>query len=191
MTSVTFSEENDDLDLEDWDAVGLNRPQPASILSMYRRINDIQNTKEKPHREKNKKRGDDVACEVNMDAEVIESLRSQIVNLNDKQKVLFGKIVELEAEVESIKEERDILKKRIDELIIEKDLSEISIQNNTNLNNKAATNYEKFKFERKVPILFKELVTKLFAGSINETHSKLIKDVIFNLVFRNYEFKKL
>ena len=34
MTSVTFSEENESQDLEDWDVVGLNRSKPPSICQL-------------------------------------------------------------------------------------------------------------------------------------------------------------
>lgn len=36
MTSVTFSEENESQDLEDWDVVGLNRSKPPSICQLYK-----------------------------------------------------------------------------------------------------------------------------------------------------------
>ena len=36
MTSVTFSEENESLDLEDWDVIGLNRSKPPSLRQLYK-----------------------------------------------------------------------------------------------------------------------------------------------------------
>ncbi|KAL3860033.1 hypothetical protein ACJMK2_010206, partial [Sinanodonta woodiana] len=36
LTSVTFSEENEDQDFEDWDDVGLNISQPPDLLHLYR-----------------------------------------------------------------------------------------------------------------------------------------------------------
>ena len=36
MTSVTFSEENETQDLEDWDVVGLNRSKPPSLSQLYK-----------------------------------------------------------------------------------------------------------------------------------------------------------
>jgi hypothetical protein len=35
VTSVTFSEENESQDLEDWDVIGLNRPKPPSLRQLY------------------------------------------------------------------------------------------------------------------------------------------------------------
>ena len=36
MTSVTFGEENDTSDLEDWDSVGLNSARPPDLSQLYR-----------------------------------------------------------------------------------------------------------------------------------------------------------
>ncbi|CAL1295701.1 unnamed protein product [Larinioides sclopetarius] len=39
LTSITFSDENDDQDFEDWDDVGLNIPKPQNLLQLYRNYN--------------------------------------------------------------------------------------------------------------------------------------------------------
>lgn len=36
MTSVTFAEENESQDLEDWDSMGLNRPKPPNLYHIYK-----------------------------------------------------------------------------------------------------------------------------------------------------------
>lgn len=36
LTSITFSDENENQDFEDWDDVGLNIPKPPDILHLYR-----------------------------------------------------------------------------------------------------------------------------------------------------------
>lgn len=36
LTSITFSDENEDQDFEDWQDVGLNIPKPAEVLQIYR-----------------------------------------------------------------------------------------------------------------------------------------------------------
>lgn len=36
MTSVTFSEENETQDLEDWDVIGLNRAKPPNLPHIYK-----------------------------------------------------------------------------------------------------------------------------------------------------------
>lgn len=43
MTSVTFSEENESQDLEDWDVVGLNRSKPPSICQLYKFYSNRKN----------------------------------------------------------------------------------------------------------------------------------------------------
>ncbi|CAN7941425.1 unnamed protein product [Ixodes hexagonus] len=39
LTSITFSDENEDQDFEDWDDVGLNIPKPPDFLQLYRNYN--------------------------------------------------------------------------------------------------------------------------------------------------------
>lgn len=36
LTAITFSDENENQDFEDWDDVGLNISKPAELLQMYR-----------------------------------------------------------------------------------------------------------------------------------------------------------
>lgn len=36
LTSITFSDENEDQDFEDWQDVGLNIPKPPELLQIYR-----------------------------------------------------------------------------------------------------------------------------------------------------------
>lgn len=36
LTSITFSDEGEDQDFEDWQDVGLNIPKPAELLQIYR-----------------------------------------------------------------------------------------------------------------------------------------------------------
>ncbi|XP_054287320.1 RAB11-binding protein RELCH homolog [Macrosteles quadrilineatus] len=36
LTSITFADENEDQDFEDWDDVGLNIPKPSELLQLYR-----------------------------------------------------------------------------------------------------------------------------------------------------------
>jgi len=36
LTSITFSDENENQDFEDWQDVGLNIPKPAELLQIYR-----------------------------------------------------------------------------------------------------------------------------------------------------------
>lgn len=36
LTSITFADENEEQDFEDWDDVGLNIPKPVELLQLYR-----------------------------------------------------------------------------------------------------------------------------------------------------------
>lgn len=36
MTSITFAEENESQDLEDWDVVGVNRAKPPNLIQLYK-----------------------------------------------------------------------------------------------------------------------------------------------------------
>lgn len=36
LTSITFSDENEDQDFEDWEDVGLNIPKPPDLVQVYR-----------------------------------------------------------------------------------------------------------------------------------------------------------
>lgn len=44
LTSITFSDENDDQDFELWDDVGLNIPKPPDLLQLYRDFGNHQVT---------------------------------------------------------------------------------------------------------------------------------------------------
>lgn len=39
LTSITFSDENEDQDFEDWLDVGLNIPKPPGLVQIYREFN--------------------------------------------------------------------------------------------------------------------------------------------------------
>lgn len=118
MTSVTFSEENGEQDLEDWDVVGLNRAQPPSLLQLYRMSSGgggggVDKALGEP---KKVKRGDDVAVEVNMDVEVMAAQVARIEGLNEKQRFFLAKIDQLQADIDALKEERDVFLKKIENL---------------------------------------------------------------------------
>lgn len=36
LTSITFADENEDQDFEDWDDVGLNIAKPSNLLTIFR-----------------------------------------------------------------------------------------------------------------------------------------------------------
>jgi hypothetical protein len=71
LTSVTFGEENDTSDLEDWDSVGLNCARPPDLSQLYRwYFHQLSVDNEKPIKE-------DFSMFVNFD----ESLHGEYKNL--------------------------------------------------------------------------------------------------------------
>lgn len=74
MTSITFSEENESQDLEDWDVIGLNRSKPPNLLQLYKNFMNKNNKKdasengEKPTLEK--KDSESSKCEISTQVEI-------------------------------------------------------------------------------------------------------------------------
>ncbi|XP_052230319.1 RAB11-binding protein RELCH homolog isoform X2 [Dreissena polymorpha] len=91
LTAVTFSEENEDQNFEDWDDVGLNIPQPPDLLHLYRDYNNHT----MPERNV-------TSCETQTDetVEYIDSLEAAIIELKEElatvKKNLGSKVFELE-----------------------------------------------------------------------------------------------
>ena len=76
MTSVTFAEENENQDFEDWDDVGLNMPKPPDLIHLYRDFG-----------QRNEVNADtsDAACMTDMDAEAVgeqEAMVPAVTNLS-------------------------------------------------------------------------------------------------------------
>jgi predicted RNase H-like nuclease (RuvC/YqgF family) len=126
MTSVTFSEENESLNLEDWDEIGLNKAKPPSIINLFKSTTSKIVTKDQLLSKR------DFSQQINFDENLIDIKIEEIEKLNEKQKLLLNKIEEMSLEIENLNGEREILIKRIESKIKEKETIE----------------YEKFKFER-------------------------------------------
>ncbi|XP_077592008.1 RAB11-binding protein RELCH homolog isoform X6 [Stigmatopora nigra] len=117
LTSITFSDENDDQDFELWDDVGLNIPKPPDLLQLYRN----RGSSPSPRR-------DMVDVEVGTDfvdltvhcagqdpsrkpdllqqqqAEVVEELEYQISLLNNEKENLAEQIKKLQSEIQTMKQ---------------------------------------------------------------------------------------
>ncbi|KAK3085392.1 hypothetical protein FSP39_002678 [Pinctada imbricata] len=97
LTSVTFSEENEDQDFEDWDDVGLNIPRPPDLLHLYKdfgsHVTPIPETC-------------DVCCDVDMETDHVTSLTEEWDQLKE---ILEKKISSLEEEVLRIGSEKEQL----------------------------------------------------------------------------------
>eukprot|EP00062_Callorhinchus_milii_P010680 gi/632955942/ref/XP_007893713.1/ PREDICTED: lisH domain and HEAT repeat-containing protein KIAA1468 homolog [Callorhinchus milii] len=113
LTSITFSDENDDQDFELWDDVGLNIPKPPDLLQLYRECGS--------HITLNK-RMVDVAVEVEPDEldthrdakelmqqpqlqeiGIVHELQEQLSILNNEKRSLAAQIEQLESEIEVLK----------------------------------------------------------------------------------------
>ncbi|XP_058231992.1 RAB11-binding protein RELCH homolog isoform X2 [Hemibagrus wyckioides] len=113
LSSITFSDENDDQDFELWDDVGLNIPKPPDLLQLYRNCGSSQHS----HRETV-----DVAVGVDADdltmdyitqepvqknetvqqTDVVQELEYQISLLNSEKQSLAEQIKKLQNEIQGL-----------------------------------------------------------------------------------------
>ncbi|KAM3593319.1 uncharacterized protein V6R79_010254 [Siganus canaliculatus] len=116
LSSITFSDENDDQDFELWDDVGLNIPKPPDLLQLYRNCGA-------PH--PSSRDMVDVAVEVDFgdlpgncvaqetpkkldlsqqqQTEVVQELEYQISLLNNEKQSLAEQIKKLQSEIQTLK----------------------------------------------------------------------------------------
>uniref|UniRef100_A0A672P9D1 LisH domain and HEAT repeat-containing protein KIAA1468 n=1 Tax=Sinocyclocheilus grahami TaxID=75366 RepID=A0A672P9D1_SINGR len=101
LTSITFSDENDDQDFELWDDVGLNIPKPPDLLQLYRNCGNSLPL----HRDTvdvavnvdpNDLPGDYFTQEPQQQEEVIQELEYQISLLNSEKQSLAEQIKKLQ-----------------------------------------------------------------------------------------------
>lgn len=97
LTSVTFSEENDNQDFDDWDDVGLNISKPGDLMTLF---HDFGQQKEKYVEKK------DFECMVQLD-----EINSD--DIPENKRILQEKINELETSLLEIIQENDELKQKI------------------------------------------------------------------------------
>lgn len=145
MTSVTFSEENESQDLEDWDVVGLNRSKPPKLYQLYKSylqkhnlIDDCTKTGGKNKTKSISTNEQDTQTEmtervdaqvntstttsqdfdsmVNFDREIFDSQHKQINKLLEKQEVLLKSLAKLEDELARLNSEREVNLRKIDHL---------------------------------------------------------------------------
>ncbi|XP_078055986.1 RAB11-binding protein RELCH homolog isoform X1 [Mustelus asterias] len=118
LTSITFSDENDDQDFELWDDVGLNIPKPPDLLQMYRECGSHATSS---------KEMKDVAVEVEPNeldilpkveelatlqkpqleeqAEIVQELQDQLIVLNNEKTSFATQIRQLKSEIEALKQQ--------------------------------------------------------------------------------------
>ncbi|KAG8571922.1 hypothetical protein GDO81_011829 [Engystomops pustulosus] len=112
LTSITFSDENDDQDFELWDDVGLNTPKPPDLLQLYRNFGSHQAVV---------KDTADAAVNVDEDdlqllprteshvveplpvqsSELVQVLENRIRQCNDEKEALLDQIGILQREIET------------------------------------------------------------------------------------------
>ncbi|KAM9436319.1 RAB11-binding protein RELCH homolog isoform 2-T2 [Clarias gariepinus] len=113
LSSITFSDENDDQDFELWDDVGLNIPKPPDLLQLYRNCGSSQHSRRETI---------DVAVGVDagdlpvdyitqesvhknetmQQAEVVQELEYQISLLNSEKQNLAEQIKKLQSEIQGL-----------------------------------------------------------------------------------------
>ncbi|XP_067909961.1 RAB11-binding protein RELCH homolog isoform X3 [Heterodontus francisci] len=117
LTSITFSDENDDQDFELWDDVGLNIPKPPDLLQMYREYGS--------HATSSKEMKDvAVGLEPNelevlpnvkelatlqqaqlQEAKIVQELQDQLSILSNEKISLATQIRQLKSEIEALKQQ--------------------------------------------------------------------------------------
>ncbi|CAF0796504.1 unnamed protein product [Brachionus calyciflorus] len=236
MTSVTFAEENESQDLEDWDVVGLNRAKPPNLYQLYKLyLNKTKYTEAKKEAQikkeseiKNKIENStqtelsyettstntdsinilDFESQVNFDRETFDNQKIQIKNLLEKQEILLKSIAKFESEISTLNSERESNLKKIDLLTVSlekaKKLTESqknSLENGQlekeNLTKKDSIDEEIISNhvdERKIPIVFKEILNKYSSLEISESNQfivdemsslKLDSNFLLSLLFKN------
>ena len=142
MTSITFSEENESQDLEDWDVIGLNKAKPPNLLQLYKCFlskNSKSGKKEVEKKKENPVESFEIGTQVettiqvdsngtntnpieykeaetfvNFDRDSFENQRVQINKLLEKQEILLKSLSKLENEIGSLNTERESSFKKID-----------------------------------------------------------------------------
>ncbi|KAJ1202575.1 hypothetical protein NDU88_006372 [Pleurodeles waltl] len=122
LTSITFSDENDDQDFELWDDVGLNIPKPPDVLQLYRDFGNHQVTvkdmvdvgvvvEDRELDPRPRKDSDASIEEPQTIAEslIIQELEDQINTLYSEKMSLLEQIQKLASDIDSLKKERSTI----------------------------------------------------------------------------------
>ncbi|ESO04089.1 hypothetical protein HELRODRAFT_173166 [Helobdella robusta] len=107
LTSVTFSEENDNQDFDDWDDVGINICKPSNLICLYRDYRQHKYPKKEMH---------DFQCMTHIQADESLQNNSDFIKCKEYIEILKTKINELETVTEKLVEENCILKNEITNL---------------------------------------------------------------------------
>lgn len=115
LTSITFSDENDNQDFEDWQDVGLNIPKPPELLQIYREFMRATGYDKPPSSsvsvqtddelcQKDQSKEDELNKLVSEQAEEMERLKIQAATLEEEksnlqQLIVSSNLTEAAAEV--------------------------------------------------------------------------------------------
>ncbi|RNA19956.1 lisH domain and HEAT repeat-containing KIAA1468-like protein, partial [Brachionus plicatilis] len=205
MTSVTFAEENESQDLEDWDVVGLNRAKPPNLCQLYRFY--INKSKLKKNSEPKMTKNDqtenfsqteyvlieakstntdfqmeDFGCQCNFDKETFDTQKIQIKTLLEKQELLLKSISKFESDIIYLNTEREAHLRKIDMLTVNleksKKMIENSAENGSHEENTISleSNLSELS-ERKIPVVFKEILNKYSSLPINESNQCIVDEL--------------
>ncbi|XP_030624281.1 RAB11-binding protein RELCH homolog isoform X1 [Chanos chanos] len=114
LSSITFSDENDDQDFELWDDVGLNIPKPPDLLQLYRNCGtSLPSPRDRVDAAVGVEPGDFpdgcypqepvTKAETIQQTEVVQELEYQISLLNSEKQSLSGQIKKLQSEIQTLK----------------------------------------------------------------------------------------
>ncbi|XP_053322112.1 RAB11-binding protein RELCH isoform X1 [Spea bombifrons] len=113
LTSITFSDENDDQDFELWDDVGLNIPKPPDLLQLYRNYGSHHAVSKDTVDIAVEVREEDLEPAVIVEevaepqiieqSPIVQELENKISRCNNEKAALLGQIQKLEREIESLK----------------------------------------------------------------------------------------
>ncbi|XP_035269127.1 RAB11-binding protein RELCH homolog isoform X2 [Anguilla anguilla] len=118
LSSITFSDENDDQDFEVWDDVGLNIPKPPDLLHLYRNCGtSLTSPKETVDIaigvEAEELLGNYITQEALQNIELVQSavvqeLEEQISQLNSEKQSLAEQIKKLQSDIQALKKNMSI-----------------------------------------------------------------------------------
>ncbi|XP_073406288.1 RAB11-binding protein RELCH isoform X2 [Dendrobates tinctorius] len=114
LSSITFSDENDDQDFELWDDVGLNIPKPPDLLQLYRNFSShrgiVKDTADaavsvdeddlQPLPKAERSTMDPVPVQPSA---LVQELEDRVRHCNDEREVLLDQIRILQGEIESLR----------------------------------------------------------------------------------------
>ncbi|XP_011301250.1 lisH domain and HEAT repeat-containing protein KIAA1468-like [Fopius arisanus] len=135
LTSITFSDENEDQDFEDWEDVGLNISKPPDLVQVYREF----------FRGSGYHRPASTSAAVQTDREWLESLEKQNEEREDREKVarLLEELESLQEQVDRLQAVNKELEQRLE--ASGKSQDEQNLSQNVHITSSNSTTPDKFE----------------------------------------------